>query len=168
MLGSHRQWTRDFALLGAISCAIIPTVATAGLVPNSWVWAFVPGAVVLGVLLGALVGAVARATAGRVAGAWPVGALLLLGPALGLTWGALVGGGASYFMLGQTELPWDRGLVMRDAAIGSGIAAAIQFGWFWLPYVIRRGRGQRIGGLWLVAIATSIALGALARSVSNL
>ena len=72
----------------------------------------------------------------------PFWLLLLLGPAIGALWGASVGATGGLVLQG--------GWVQASIFLAAG-AAALQFSWLWLPYLLLRHRGATTWPLVLVA-----------------
>jgi hypothetical protein len=160
-LGRYGKWTRDFAVLGALSSGVVPVVALTGIDPLAYYFAAV--AVVIGAGVGAIIGAVGRAFIGGVGGRLPIGLLLLAGPAVGLAWGMATGStaiGLWWWWSAGGPVP---GALLREAGWYAGIAAAVQFGWFWLPYVLGRAKGRGVVRLWLLAGLSAVAVGLLLR-----
>lgn len=165
-LGRIRTWARDFAVLGGLSSAMIPLVALGGRDPWTFVVSFTAVALGVGALLGALVGGAARVFIGRIGARLPVGLLLLVGPIVGALWGAAAGGAAGYlwwWAAGTATFACDGEPIVGQAAGYAAIAAAVQFGWFWLPYTLGVARRERLAGLWVLAGLSAGAVGLLMR-----
>jgi hypothetical protein len=144
-LGSHTSWARDFALVGAASSLLTPTLFSFGHLPLTYI--ALTGA--SGAALGALVGGVSQRLLLRQLSAVPFFVLLLIGPVVGLVWGATTGlfgalGLHSTGMLSVREFWW-------VSMAAGGISGGLQFSWFWLPYTLRKSKGK--GTKLLVATA---------------
>jgi hypothetical protein len=160
-LGRYSRWARDFSGLGALSSAVVSLVALAGGEPS--VYGFVVAATLIGAALGAVTGAVSRWFVGGIGSCLPIGLLLLAGPAVGLVWGMATGGSAVYlWWCWNISDPFPMSLLL-EAGWLAGVAAAIQFGWFWLPYVLGTVKRRSVLSLWILAALSAAAIGLLLR-----
>lgn len=157
-LGARLGWMRDFALIGAVSGAAAP--AFFWWQQPSYLAACGAAGAALGVLLGLvlpplLLGPVAR---------WPFGVLLVLGLGVGAAWGGGTGlaGGLVGFGLHDPM-----GLACVSGLCGA-VAGALQLGWFWLPYALRKARGTRTWPVVAAACALSGGLGFAALSLISI
>jgi len=150
-LGTTATWARDFALVGAASSLLTPTLFSFGNLPPSYI--ALTG--VLGGVFGALVGVVSQRLLLRQLSSVPFFALLLIGPFMGLLWGATTG------LFGALGLESTGMLSFRQwwwvSVAAAGAAGALQFSWFWLPYTLLRSKAKRP----LLLVATAMALPAL-------
>jgi hypothetical protein len=126
---SPSAWARDLAVVGGVS-SVASTIAFApAMVVPVGMYALIAGAT--GVLTGALLGVVAgKAIAGPLA-RLPVLAVLAGGVGAGAVWGGTVGAIAA-LALGA------HGMVLESSIEIAAVAGAIQLGWWWLPYLLRR------------------------------
>ena len=147
-LGTSTSWARDFALVGAASSLLTPTLFSFGNLPLTYV--ALTG--VLGGVFGGLVGVVSQRLLLRQLSTVPFFALLIIGPLMGLLWGATTG------LFGALGLESTGMLSMRQwwwvSVAAAGAAGALQFSWFWLPYTLLRSKGKR--PLLLVAMAMAL------------
>ncbi len=147
-LGTRVAWMRDFAIIGAFSGALAPAFFWSH--QTGYLAACGVGGAALGVLLGLvlpplLLGPVAR---------WPFGVLLVLGLGVGALWGAGAG-----FVGGVTQFGVHDRLQLAALSTTCGaIAGALQLGWFWLPYTLRKARGR---STWPVVVAACLVSGGL-------
>jgi hypothetical protein len=122
------RWMRDWALLGGITCAIVPGVAVwFGLIPHAFPWA----AAVLGAASGAVVGLAMCATGALLPERARVALAALWVPVLG-GWGAAVS--VATADLAGMSLAW-------PMACGS-IAALLQALWCAPAYALLARRGD--------------------------
>ncbi len=150
-LGTPTRWARDMALVGGVSGFAAPFAV---LGQHTELAIFSPVAGVLGGLTGAALGFVLpRILAGPLAKR-RVASLLLGGVLAGGLWGALVGTLASVIALGS-------GFLLVSAVL-AGIGGAVQFGWVWLPYMMRSARRQRTWPVLLGACLLAPLLGHIA------
>lgn len=126
------------------------------------VWSFVISSTAVGAITGALLGPLLRRVLGGRLGHVPIYQLLLMGLVAGFGWGAVTGVGGVWTLAALDMLPmsyfstWNFSLVAGAIA---GVAGAIQFGWFWLPYTIRSGRQKSRWPLLLAAGLLAFGLG---------
>ncbi len=154
LLGRPLHWARDFALVGAVTGGLAPLAVYSGF-PSAYYLLTGVG----GMLAGALLGGVLPRLLGARIRRLPVAALLVVGPALGALWGALAGLAGS--------------LVFRDSAMDLGTlsvmagaaAGAVQFGWLWIPYSVKRARKKRVWPVVAGALALAPAMGWAAMAV---
>lgn len=135
-------FARDFALVGALSSLLAPALVVRG----AFGLGYLAASTAAGLLFGALVGALTATVLGRL-GRVPLSLLFLAGPTLGLAWGAAVGASSGLV------LPEDWWTVSMAFA---SVCAAVQFGWFWLPYTVRRVRGKSAWPLVVLACALPV------------
>lgn len=145
-LGSARRWSSDLALVGAVSCFLAPAaIGGAG----ALVYAGIAGA--LGAVTGGVLGPLLRRLFVGPLGRAKVAPLLLAGVGVGAVWGAVVATSAVLTLAaggnGGTSF-----LLPLAAALGA-VAGAIQLGWFWLPYLLRRARGRSV---WPILAGASL------------
>lgn len=134
-------WMRDFALVGATTGFLAPYAvlrkleyaACAGL-----------GGAIFGLALGAFS---AHLLAGR-ARRWRKVVFVPLGLVLGGLWGAVAGASAAVVLPMALDL----------SVVVAGIAGALQLGWFWLAYSVRRVNGR---STWLVLLLALLSGGGL-------
>ena len=143
-LGKKRSWSRDLATIGGISSLAAPLAVAPTLVGTAYPWV----AAAVGALTGAALGVIVPSVLLRLRKV-PLPMLVLLGPTLGILWGGAVGLAAGLTL--GAEIIW-------LSAVVAGVAGAIQFGWFWLPYTARRLRSKRT---WPVVVAASLLAPAL-------
>ena len=112
-------------------------------------WSFVCSAALVGALIGATLGKLMPSILAGPLKKVPLSLLVLAGPALGFVWGGLTG---------LLAVPTLYDTIFHDLAtaallsiVVAGIAGAIQFGWFWLPYTLSRIKGR--GRTWVVGAA---------------
>ena len=149
-LGSRLSWARDFAIIGAVTGFAAPAPFWWG--NFTYLGACAGAGAVVGALLGvvmagALVGPFAR---------WPFGVLLLFGLGVGAAWGAsaaYLGGVAGFGTPAHDKLE-----LAKLSSMAGAVAGAVQLGWFWLPYVLRKSRG--LSGVPIV-VASCLISGAL-------
>lgn len=147
-LGTRIGWMRDFALIGACSGAQAP----------AFFWANQPGYLAAcgagGALLGMALGLVLPPLLLGPVSRWPFGVLLLFGLGIGALWGAGAGliGGVSQFGV------HDRLQLAALSTTCGAVAGALQLGWFWLPYTLRKARGR---STWLIVVAACLLSGGL-------
>lgn len=161
-LGTRAKWARDFAFLGALSAGLVPLVAMAG-GNTATVLRFTGAAMLFGALGGLLVGLISRRFVAGLGGRLPVGLLLLAGPLVGALWGVATGGAAAWAWWWSMDASWSPTRFVGESMQFAGIAAAIQFGWFWLPYVLGTVRRRGKLALWLLAGISAAAVGLLIR-----
>lgn len=154
-LGARLPWMRDFTLIGAISGAAAPALFWLDR-PGYLAACGVAGAA-LGLLLGLflpplLLGPVSR---------WPFAVLLLLGLGAGAAWGGAAGLAGGLFSFGVNDR---MGLVWLSGTCGA-VAGALQLGWFWLPYTLRKAKAKSTWPIVLAACLMSGGLGYAALSV---
>ncbi len=116
-------WIRDFALVGAVTGFSAPYW-----VVNAWTYASLTG--LGGAVGGAALGAFSAWLLSGRARRWPRFSLLLLGPLFGAAWGATAA-------LTTGVSSWWRELLWLSVALAA-VAGALQLGWFWLAYAVRR------------------------------
>lgn len=144
-MGEPRHWARDFSLIGGITglsapLAVAPAIAGSG---------YAITAAVTGVLTGAFLGMVIPKSLARLKNVrLPV--LLFGGIGVGAIWGATVGAVAA-FAAGEHFWMFSMGL--------AGLAGAIQFGWIWLPYVLKKIGKKRTWPLVTGAVLVAPLLG---------
>ena len=137
--GQPQRWARDFALIGATTSAVAPTMAAAFGV--SWLYAL--AAAIAGAGTGALLGAMMPALLDRVRGRVPLPLLAAVGPLLGALWGASVG------VLASVVHPD----MLAFSVLAASVGGAVQFGLFWFPYTFQTVRGARV---WPVVLAACL------------
>jgi hypothetical protein len=143
--GAPEAWARDLAVVGGVS-AVAATLGFGSVmaVPVG-MYAIVAGVsgVVTGALLGAVAGKSLRGPLSRV----PVAVVLAGGLGVGALWGGAVGAIAGA-ALGA------HGAIFRSSVEIAAVAGAIQLGWWWLPYLLRRAHER---STWpVIAFATLI------------
>jgi hypothetical protein len=139
-VGRPRDWARDFSLIGGVTGLLAP-----------WLLgdpSYIAAAAISGAVAGAGLGAAVPRMLVR-ARHWKVPALMLGGMGIGAVWGGIAGAAAG---LTQPNLFW------LSVAI-AGIAGAMQFGWIWLPYVLKKIGHKRTWPLLLAAFAAAPLLG---------
>lgn len=149
-LGEPRLWALHFALVGGASGYLAPELVSEGFLPSGYV--LTTG--VSGALVGGALGALLPMLILRL-GQIPLGLLLLIGPAVGATWGGLTGA------FGGAQLIVTHHMLSLDLAVLSVVVAAaagaLQFGWLWLPYTFlqtrRKSPSMALWGLVVVAMA---------------
>lgn len=148
-LGGRIAWMRDFSLIGACSGALAP----------AFFWSHQPGylaacgigGAALGIALGFLLPPLLLGPVSR----WPFAVLVVAGVGVGALWGAGAG-----FIGGATQFGICDGLQLASLSATCGaIAGALQLGWFWLPYTLRKVRGRSTWPLVLAACVLSGGLG---------
>jgi hypothetical protein len=144
-VGSHRHWARDFALIGGVTGLVAPMAVVPSIVSSGYLGA----AAVVGALSGAFLGTAVPAALSRL-GNVRLPVLLMGGLGVGAVWGGVVGAAAA--------LAAEPALVALSVLL-AGIAGTLQFGWIWLPYVLRKIRGKRTWPLVVTALAATPALG---------
>jgi len=154
-LGARLSWMRDFALIGAASGAGAPALFWADR-PGYLAACGVTGAV-LGLLLGLLLPPLLLGPVSR----WPFGVLLLVGLGVGVAWGGGAGYAGGLYSFGASD---QMGLAWLSGACGA-VAGALQLGWFWLPYTLRKAKAKSTWPIVLAACLFSGALGYAALSV---
>lgn len=168
-IGARGAWIRDLALIGAASALAPAAVVLEG--PASMpsvdgvsvlaAWpAFVVGALVAGAATGALLGAAFPRLLLGPFSRLPVAVMLLVGAVIGAAWGGIVGAAAALVEaeVGRMSLVPARHFVALGAGAGA-VAGALQLGWFWLPYTLRRARGRPAWPVVVAACAVSAGLG---------
>lgn len=135
-------WVRDFALVGATTgffapFSVLRNAQYAGLASL--------GGTLFGIALGLFS---ARLFAGR-ARRWARGVYLPLGALLGALWGAAAGL--------ATAPVWPKAVGL--SVLVAGIAGALQFGWFWLAYALRRVNRRSTWAVTLLALLIGGGLG---------
>lgn len=154
-LGSARRWSSDLALIGAASSFLAPFTIF------GWSWVGYPViAGVLGAVSGGVLGPVLRRLFHGVLGKTKVAPLLIAGLGVGAAWGAFVAAGAAAVL---TLLEGSGYLfsIIPLAAVCGAAAGAVQLGWFWLPYLLRRAHGRSVWPVLLGASLLAPALGYL-------
>ncbi|MCB9653090.1 MAG: hypothetical protein H6729_03015 [Deltaproteobacteria bacterium] len=124
----------------------------------SWALCYSLVAGLAGASSGALLGPALRRLFGGVLGQARVAALLGSGLVVGAGWGASVAVGAAY-LCGALGYDYDR--FIPEAAFCGALAGALQLGWFWLPYLLRRARGRSVWPGLLVSTLLAPGLGIL-------
>lgn len=158
VIGTHEQWSRDFAIIGGLIGALAPAVL--------WSW---PALGVTMSVLGGLFGALSGPTFGRMIrqqadtlrGRLPIPALMLYLPLLGSAWGgvsagvagAIAAGGMSLFA-GEASLALVAILYggLASAVVGAMVGAAV-VGLLWFPYAFLSVMRQR---RWPIFAATAL------------
>ncbi len=140
------KWVKDFALIGGVTGALAPLAVVPGLIGTGYIAA----AGVAGVISGAALGGVARRFLQR-SGSTPLPVLLAGGVGMGAIWGGVVGAIAGIFT-GDPFILW------KMSAVFGAVAGAAQFGWLWLPYVLRQ-LGRR--KTWPLVVASTLLAPAL-------
>lgn len=131
-IGSDGQWARDLAIVGGMTSFLTPAL----LIGTGLGWSYLCATALAGASLGAGVGWwCARLLSDRLA-QLPIWSLLLLAPILGGFWGCLTGAFAALWATAP-------GLVGVSALVAA-VAAAFQFTWFWLPYLLLRHAGRSV------------------------
>lgn len=135
-------WVRDFALVGATTGFFAPF----SVLRNAQYAALASlGGTLFGIALGLCS---ARMFAGR-ARRWARWVYLPLGGLLGALWGAAAG-------LATAPL-WPKAVGL--SVVVAGIAGALQFGWFWLAYALRRVNRRSTWAVTLLALLIGGGLG---------
>lgn len=140
-------WIRDFALVGGVSGFSAPFAMLRFLD-----YSLVTG--LGGLLGGAALGSLSAWLINRQARRWRRFVLLPLGLCFGALWGATAGGATAL-------VPQLRNL-LELSVIVAAIAGAVQLGWFWLAYSVRRVNHRSTWPVVLVASALGGGLGWLA------
>lgn len=145
---SSKGWASDLALVGAVTAPTSLAVWTAS-VPLLPMLVFALSGGLTGALLGRFVPLLLHHRVRRM----PVPLLLGAGLGVGANWGALVYAAPLFAVSG----------VVHYRALGAAAAVGmLQLGWFWLPYVLRKSRGESTFGLVVAACAASPVIAALA------
>lgn len=157
-LGARLAWMRDFALIGAVSGSAAPALFWLQ-APGYLVACGVAGAA-LGLALGLLLPPLLLGPVSR----WPFAVLLVVGLAVGAAWGGGTGLAGGLFAFGAQDR---MGLAWLSGACGA-VAGAMQLGWFWLPYTLRKAKSRSTWPIVLAACLLSGGLGFAALSVLSL
>jgi hypothetical protein len=139
-VGRPRDWARDFSLIGGATGLMAP-----------WLLgdpSYIAAAAVAGAIAGAGLGAAVPKMLSRLRHL-KVPALMLGGMGIGAVWGGIAGAVAGFTI---PNLFW------LSVAVAS-IAGAMQFGWIWLPYVLKKIGRKRTWPLVLAAFAAAPLLG---------
>ena len=139
-VGRPTEWARDFSLIGGVTGLLAP-----------WLLGdptYVAAAAISGAMAGAALGATVPRMLTKLRHL-KVPSLMLGGMGIGAVWG-----GVSGAIAGLT-LP---NLFWLSVSIAS-IAGALQFGWIWLPYVMKKIGRKRTWPLVLAAFAAAPLLG---------
>jgi hypothetical protein len=139
-MGRPREWARDFSFIGGMTGLLAP-----------WLLGdptYIAAAAVTGAIAGAGLGAAVPGLLNRMRH-FKVPTLLLGGVAIGATWGGIAGAVAG---LTTPHLFW------LSISVAS-IAGAIQFGWIWLPYVLKKIGHKRTWPLVLASFFAAPVLG---------
>ena len=139
-VGRPREWARDFSLIGGVTGLLAPALLGD---PS-----YVAAAAVSGAIAGGALGAAVPKMLTRLRHL-KVPALMLGGMGIGAVWGGIAGAVAGFTM---PNLFW------LSVAVAS-IAGALQFGWIWLPYVLKKIGRKRTWPLVLAAFAAAPLLG---------
>jgi hypothetical protein len=139
-IGQPREWARDFSLIGGATGLLAPWLLGE---PTYLAAAAVAGAITGGVLGAAVPKLLTRMRNSKI----PV--LMMGGVGIGAVWGGIAGAVAG---LTVPNLFW------LSVAVAS-VAGALQFGWIWLPYVLKKIGRKRTWPLVLAAFAAAPLLG---------
>lgn len=140
-LGPWWRWALDMGLVGLLSGAgaPMPLVKLSGV-------GYVVLAGVVGAALGALLGCVARWLVARRTSCAMRAVYALLGPVVGVVWGATTSGLACLALSGGRERMWFFAVVL------GGLTGLVQVGWVWSAYAAAASRGSARWP-WLVVSA---------------